>query len=92
MHEGKPLMYTTTVRIPYITTETVTRITQAAPNLGLLLEIPLIVTEVEAEKYAIAVVVKNIKDAPYEYIKSCTSIALDKQNEVWVVSFVIAGD
>lgn len=80
------------VQIPYITPETLARITEAAPTLNLLIDIPLILSEEAAVGQAKKVAADRIRTAPYEYVREVASVQLDEEKQTWNVTIIISGD
>lgn len=83
-------MYTTFIKIPYLTEEIISNIDYISPYLGNIFEIPIIQTEAEAKSHATAKMQERLTG--YEFVKEATTAVLDDGRNYWTVSFIISGD
>lgn len=85
-------MYTLTVRVPFIDAKEIARISAVAPQLELLVKLPLISTVPEAVSAAQRKVSeRNMLDGQ-EYVSKTLEVTLDEGHTAWEVKFSIWGD
>lgn len=83
-------MFTIANRVPYITADVAAKIAEAAPNLYLLVNIPIIEDAVTATVHATEKVKRSL--VKHEYISEVARPILDIENGVWNTIFTIRGD